>query len=80
MGYGQIVLCRRYVCSTCGGNPSSPVPCGRCMGSTAETRMRRLHVKIPSGVETGSHLRLRVADLHAGSGVLGALLLRVEVR
>jgi molecular chaperone DnaJ len=34
-------------------------PCGDCRGSGAAKRTRKLHVKIPAGVDTGARLRLR---------------------
>lgn len=54
------------VCGTCrGGGTVIDVPCTTCHGGGTVQRMRKLEVKIPPGVDTGSRLRV------SGEGELG---------
>jgi len=46
-------------CNTCrGGGTVVDTPCPMCRGSGTVTAKRKITVKIPAGVESGSHLRL----------------------
>jgi len=55
------------VCQKCGGEGSIiKTPCPTCNGLGAVTAERKIHVKIPAGVEDGSRLRL------SGEGEAGA--------
>jgi DnaJ-class molecular chaperone len=46
-------------CKTCGGTGiTGGRPCATCGGTGTTTRIRRLEVKIPPGVDTGSRVRL----------------------
>lgn len=71
----------RGPCPRCQGEGTIRDPCPRCGGRGAVDETRRLAVKIPPGVETGSRVRL------AGQGTPGArgaedgdLFLRIAVR
>lgn len=56
----------RQTCPVCGGGGSIVTkPCGECRGSGRVRNRRRLTLRIPAGVETGSRLRL------AGKGEAG---------
>lgn len=62
--FGQFV--QVTTCRTCGGRGSIiNSPCQRCRGSGIVQEKRKIHVKIPPGVDTGSRLRL------AGEGDVG---------
>jgi DnaJ-class molecular chaperone len=69
-------------CQTCGGSGNvGRTPCTQCRGTGWGTGRRRLDVKIPAGVDTGS--RVRVAGegpAGIGKGARGDLYLRVAVR
>jgi len=69
-------------CSGCGGSGSiQNVPCSVCRGSGRVTRLKRLEVKIPSGVKDGS--RVRIAGKGGpgyGGGKNGDLYLAVSVK
>lgn len=70
-------------CSTCGGSGRvAGAICHVCEGSGVTLRARRLEVKIPPGVHTGS--KVRVAAGEGGAGTAGAprgdLYLAVSVR
>jgi len=70
------------VCSGCGGSGSiQNIPCSVCRGSGRVTRLKRLEVKIPSGVKSGS--RVRIAGKGGpgyGGGRSGDLYLVVSVK
>jgi molecular chaperone DnaJ len=77
-----IQLSAEEPCSTCGGSGRvAGAICHVCEGSGATLRARRLEVKIPPGVRTGS--KVRVAG-EGGAGMAGAprgdLYLAVSVR
>jgi len=67
-GTGQVQLVQeagfaRFVriepCSTCRGRGTViDNPCGECRGTGHVRRTRRISIKIPPGVDSGSHLRL----------------------
>jgi molecular chaperone DnaJ len=63
--FGQFV--QVTTCGTCGGRGRViDSPCPRCRGSGAVQQTRKIRVKIPPGVDTGSRLRL------AGEGDAGS--------
>jgi len=63
-GFARFV--RVESCGTCRGRGTIVEdPCGECKGTGRVHRTRKISVRIPPGVETGSHLRL------AGEGELG---------
>ncbi len=69
-------------CPTCKGSGRiQKVPCSTCQGAGRVPRLKRLEVKIPAGVNTGS--RVRIAGKGApgyNSGASGDLYLVVSVR
>lgn len=55
--FGQFV--QIATCRTCGGRGSAiNSPCPRCRGSGIAKETRKINIKIPRGVDTGSRLRL----------------------
>jgi len=69
-------------CSGCGGSGNiQNMPCSVCRGSGRVTRLKRLEVKIPSGVKDGA--RIRIAGKGGpgyGGGKSGDLYLVVSVK
>ena len=65
------------VCSGCGGRGEGCVECG---GAGLVQRPRRLEVKVPPGVRTGSRIRVNLNRGRAGSAGVGELYLLVKVR
>lgn len=69
-------------CSACGGRGMVPSGrCDKCRGSGRVSRSRRIEVKIPPGVQTGSKIRVRgegLASPDAG-GRRGDLILVTQV-
>ena len=71
-GSGQIRFQQGFfsiakTCGTCGGQGSViKDPCRTCKGHGAVQKVRQLSVKVPGGVDTDSHLKLR------GEGAAGA--------
>ncbi|WP_166238900.1 molecular chaperone DnaJ [Paenibacillus turpanensis] len=62
--FGRIV--NRRVCSTCSGHGKLiKEKCGECHGSGKVKRTRKIHVKIPAGVDDGAQLRV------SGEGEMG---------
>ncbi len=62
-----LLLTSPRICETCGGTGSlASATCHVCSGSGVNENTRRLEVKIPSGVRTGSRIRL------AGEGAAGS--------
>jgi molecular chaperone DnaJ len=63
-GFARFV--RVEPCNTCRGKGTIiEDPCGDCKGTGRTRRTRKISIKIPSGIESGSHLRL------AGEGEAG---------
>lgn len=63
-GFARFV--RIEACNTCRGRGTIvEAPCGECRGSGRVRRTRQISIKIPPGIESGSHLRL------AGEGEIG---------
>ena len=69
-------------CATCGGSGEiAGAVCHICQGSGATAKSRRLEVKIPPGVDTGSRVRIaREGQPGAAGGPGGDLYLVVSVR
>ncbi len=56
--FGQMIS--TTTCPKCGGRGQIIIsPCEDCNGSGRVRRVRKINVKIPSGVESGQHLKLR---------------------
>jgi DnaJ-class molecular chaperone len=70
------------VCPTCGGaGHVGGKPCETCRGTGWKKTQRRLEVKIPAGVDTGSRIRVAGEGGAAGAGgKKGDLYLRVTVK
>ena len=67
-------------CPRCRGEGSViQAPCPACRGEGRAKVTRRIKVKIPAGVDTGSHLRIR-GEGEAGSAGHGDLYVIIEVR
>jgi molecular chaperone DnaJ len=67
-------------CSRCGGEGSViQTPCPECRGEGRTKVTHKIKVKIPAGVDTGSHLRLR-GEGEAGTGGRGDLFVIIEVK
>ena len=69
------------VCGGCrGAGQLAGVPCAACRGSGRVSQARRLEVKIPPGVATGSRVRIAGQGLEAGeAGRSGSLYLDIKV-
>lgn len=69
-------------CPTCGGTGDiAGATCHTCQGLGVILKPRRLEVKLPAGVATGSKVRMaREGQAGAGGGAKGDLLLVVSVR
>jgi molecular chaperone DnaJ len=67
-------------CSRCGGEGSViQTPCPDCRGEGRTKITRKIKVKVPAGVHTGSHLRVR-GEGEAGTAGRGDLYVNIEVR
>ncbi len=67
-------------CSRCRGEGSIiQTPCPDCRGEGRQKVTRKIEVKIPAGVDTGSHLRIR-GEGEAGTTGRGDLYVIIEVR
>ena len=78
--FGQVV--NVTACATCGGEGRIVrTPCRECRGRGRVQRQKRLRVRIPAGVDTGSQIRL-VGEGEAGhrGGPTGDLYIAVRVR
>jgi DnaJ-class molecular chaperone len=68
-------------CATCGGDGEiAGAVCHVCDGAGTVVRPRRLEVKIPAGVTTGSRVRLAKEGQPGAGGAKGDLILNVTVR
>ena len=68
-------------CSGCGGTGQiQNMPCSICQGSGITTKMKRLEVKIPPGVKTGSRVRIAGEGRQSYRGTKGDLYLVVSVK
>ncbi|KAK4387307.1 Chaperone protein dnaJ A7A, chloroplastic [Sesamum angolense] len=89
-GQGQVVSSARTplgvfqqvtTCSTCGGAGEISTPCNTCGGEGRVRKSKRITLKIPAGVDSGSRLRVR-SEGNAGQrgGPPGDLIVIIEVR
>ena len=68
-------------CSGCKGSGQiQGVPCSACRGAGAVPRMKRIEVKIPPGVKTGSRVRIAGKGGPGYGGASGDLYLVVSVK
>lgn len=67
-GQGQVVTSTRTplgifqqvtTCSSCGGTGEITTPCETCGGDGLVRRTKRISLKVPAGVDSGSRLRVR---------------------
>ncbi|KAJ4848154.1 Chaperone protein dnaJ A6, chloroplastic [Turnera subulata] len=88
-GQGQVVSAARtplgvfqqvMTCSSCGGTGESSTPCNACSGDGRVRRTKRISLKVPAGVDSGSRLRVR-SEGNAGrrGGSPGDLFVVIEV-
>lgn len=84
-GSGRVVVSSGFfqlaqTCSRCRGEGSIiQTPCPDCRGEGRTKVTRKIKVKIPAGVDTGSHLRMR-GEGEAGTAGRGDLYVIIEVR
>jgi len=78
--FGQFVTVT--TCSECRGEGKTiKKPCSRCDGSGITVKRRRISVKIPAGVESGSYLRLHgEGDAGIKGGPSGDLYVVIHVK
>lgn len=88
-GQGQVVSSARtplgvfqqvMTCSSCGGTGELSTPCTACSGDSRVRRTKRISLKVPAGVDSGSRLRVR-SEGNAGrrGGAPGDLFVMIEV-
>jgi molecular chaperone DnaJ len=78
MGSGGFYI--EQPCSRCGGEGSMiQAPCPDCRGEGKTKITRKIEVKIPAGVDSGSHLRIR-GEGEAGTAGRGDLHVIIEVK
>jgi len=69
------------LCAVCKGSGRiQNVPCSACRGAGAVARIKRLEVKIPSGVNNGSRVRVAGKGQPGYGGASGDLYLVISVR
>ncbi|MCL1885164.1 MAG: J domain-containing protein [Dehalococcoidia bacterium] len=69
------------ICITCSGTGRvNKSICQACQGSGAILRMRQLEVKIPTGVKTGSRVRIAGQGASGHGGPAGDLYLLISIR
>jgi len=84
-GSGRMVVSNGFfqlsqTCSRCLGEGSIiQTPCSNCRGEGRSKVVRKIKVKIPPGVDTGSHLRIR-GEGEAGLAGRGDLYVIIEVK
>jgi len=84
-GSGRIVVSSGFfqlsqTCPKCSGEGSIiQTPCHTCNGQGRTKEVHKLKVKIPPGVDTGSHLRIR-GEGEAGTAGRGDLYVIIEVK
>ena len=68
-------------CSACGGTGETSTPCSTCSGDGRVRKTKKISLKVPAGVDTGSKLRVR-SEGNAGKrgGPPGDLYVFVSVR
>ncbi|KAE8693232.1 Chaperone protein DnaJ [Hibiscus syriacus] len=88
-GQGQVISSARtplgvfqqvMTCSSCGGTGEISTPCSTCTGDGRVRRTKRISLKVPAGVDSGSRLRVR-SEGNAGrrGGSPGDLFVVIEV-
>lgn len=83
-GSGRTVVSNGFfqlaqTCQRCGGEGSTiQTPCPDCRGEGRTKVTRKIKVKIPAGVDTGSHLRVR-GEGESGTAGRGDLFVIIEV-
>ncbi|KAE8709613.1 Chaperone protein DnaJ [Hibiscus syriacus] len=88
-GQGQVISSARtplgvfqqvMTCSSCGGAGEISTPCNTCSGDGRVRRTKRISLKVPAGVDSGSRLRVR-SEGNAGrkGGYPGDLFVVIEV-
>ncbi|XP_068641738.1 chaperone protein dnaJ A7A, chloroplastic-like isoform X2 [Aristolochia californica] len=88
-GQGEVISATRtplgifqqiMTCSTCGGTGEMSTPCKTCGGDGRVTKTKRISLKVPAGVDSGSHLRVR-SEGNAGQrgGPPGDLFVVIDV-
>lgn len=88
-GQGQVITAARTplgdfrqvsTCQVCGGTGESSTPCSSCRGDGRVRRTKRISLKVPAGVDSGSRLRVR-SEGNAGrrGGPPGDLYVFIEV-
>ncbi|CAI0441725.1 unnamed protein product [Linum tenue] len=88
-GQGQVVTSARtplgvfqqvMTCNTCGGAGETFSPCNKCSGDGRVRKTKRISLKVPAGVDSGSRLRVR-SEGNAGrrGGSPGDLYVMIEV-
>lgn len=67
-------------CSSCGGTGEISTPCNTCSGDGRVRRTKRISLKVPPGVDSGSRLRVR-SEGNAGrrGGSPGDLFVVIDV-
>ncbi|CAI0474556.1 unnamed protein product [Linum tenue] len=88
-GQGQVVSSARtplgvfqqvMTCNTCGGAGETFVPCNICSGDGRVRKTKRISLKVPSGVDSGSRLRFRSeGNVGRRGGSPGDLFVMIEV-
>ncbi|CAA0809929.1 DNAJ heat shock family protein [Striga hermonthica] len=89
-GQGQVVSSARTplgvfqqvtTCPTCSGSGETSIPCPACSGNGRLRKTKRISLKVPAGVDSGSRLRVR-SEGNAGlrGGPPGDLFVVIEVR
>ncbi|XP_019059412.1 PREDICTED: LOW QUALITY PROTEIN: chaperone protein dnaJ A6, chloroplastic-like [Tarenaya hassleriana] len=88
-GQGQVISSARtplgifqqvMTCSSCQGTGEISTPCGTCSGDGRVRKTKRISLKVPAGVDSGSRLRVR-GEGNAGrrGGSSGDLFVVIEV-
>jgi molecular chaperone DnaJ len=82
VSFGQGGFAVNRPCPACMGRGTIPeTPCTGCGGSGTVRQTRKLQVKVPAGVETGSRLRVSgQGERGDGGGVPGDLILQFKVK
>ncbi|XP_024517782.1 chaperone protein dnaJ A7A, chloroplastic isoform X2 [Selaginella moellendorffii] len=68
-------------CPSCGGTGQTSTPCSTCSGDGRVRKSKRINLKVPAGVDSGSRLRVR-SEGNAGknNGPPGDLYVFIKVR
>ncbi|XP_075497069.1 chaperone protein dnaJ A7A, chloroplastic-like [Primulina tabacum] len=88
-GQGQVISSTRTplgvfqqvsTCSACGGTGENVTPCNTCGGDGSVRKSKRISLKVPAGVDSGSRLRVR-SEGNAGwrGGPPGDLFVIIDI-